>query len=104
MGERPLERETNGGSGRGFLNGNGRGAGREACWTTSKSKQRDRQKEDWSIPASIERRDDSPVRKEDWSIPASIERRDGSPVRQGLQRTPLLHLPQMKDFLPIGVV
>ena len=64
---------------------NGRGTVREASQTTSKSEQRDRQEEDWSILASIERRDDSPV-------------------RQGLQRTPLLHLPQMKDFLLIGVV
>ena len=85
MTERPFERETNGGFGRGFFHGNGRGTVREACWTTSKSEQRDRQEEDWSIPASIERRDDSPV-------------------RQGLQRTPLLHLPQMKDFLLFGVV
>ena len=85
MGERPFERETNGGSGSGFFHGNGRGAVREAHWTTSESEQRDRQEEDWSIPASIERRDDSPV-------------------RQGLQRTPLLHLSWMKDFLPIGVV
>ena len=62
LSERPFERETNGGSGRGFFHGNGRGAVREAHWTTSKSEQRDRQEEDWSILASIERRDDSPVR------------------------------------------
>ena len=66
---RPFERETNGGFGRGFFHGNGRGAVREAHQTTSESEQRDRQEEDWSIPASIERRDDSPA-------------------RQGLQRTP----------------
>ena len=69
LSERPFERETNGGYGRGFFCGNGRGAVREAHWTTSKSEQRDRQEEDWSILASIERREDSPV-------------------RQGLQRTP----------------
>ena len=62
MSERPFERETNGGFGRGFFHGNGRGAVREACRTTSESEQRDRQEEDWSILASIERRDDSPVR------------------------------------------
>ena len=86
LSERLFERETNnGGFGRGLFHGNGRGAVREAHQTTSESKQRDRQEEDWSIPASIERRDDSPV-------------------RQGSQRTPLLHFPQMKDFLLIGVV
>ena len=63
LSERPFERETNGGSGRGFFHGNGRGAVREAHQTTSKSEQRDRQEEDWSIVASIERRDDSPVRQ-----------------------------------------
>ena len=30
LSERPFERETNGGSGRGFFHGNGRGAAREA--------------------------------------------------------------------------
>ena len=85
LSERPFERERNGGFGRGFFHGNGRGAVREAHQTTSESEQRDRQEEDWSILASIERRDDSPA-------------------RQGLQRTPLLHLPQMKVFLLIGVV
>ena len=62
LSERPFERKTNGGFGRGFFHGNGRGAVREACWTTFKSEQRDRQEEDWSILASIERREDSPVR------------------------------------------
>ena len=62
MNERPFERESNGGFGRGFFHGNVRGAVREACQTTSKSEQRGRQEEDWSIPASVERRDDSPVR------------------------------------------
>ena len=59
----------NGGFGRGFFHGNGRGAVRETCQTTSESEQRDRQEEEWSIPASVERRDDGPA-------------------RQGLQRTP----------------
>ena len=62
LSERPFKRETNGGSGRGFFHGNRRGTTREVCWTTSKSKQRDRQEEDWSIPASIDGRDNSPVR------------------------------------------
>ena len=62
MSERPFERETNGGSGRGFFHGNGRGTAREVHQTTSKSEQRDRQEEDWSIPASVEGRDNSPER------------------------------------------
>ena len=62
LSERPFQRETNGGSGRGLFCGNGRSTVREAHQTTSKSEQRDRQEEDWSILASIERRDDSPVR------------------------------------------
>ena len=36
LSERPFERETSGGSGRGFFHGNGRSAVREAHWTTSK--------------------------------------------------------------------
>ena len=36
LSERPFERETNGGSGRGFFHGNGRGAVREVHQTTSK--------------------------------------------------------------------
>ena len=85
MNERPFDRDQNRGAGRGFLCGNGRGAIREIHRTTSKSEQRDRQEEDWSIPASVARRDDSPVR---WE----------------LQRTPLLHPPQRIDSLLIGVV
>ena len=71
LSERPFERETNGGSGRGFFHGNGRCTAREVHWTTSESEQRDRQ-------------------EEDWSILASKEGRDNSPVRQGSQMTPLL--------------
>ena len=85
LSERPFKRESNGGFGRGFFQGNGRGAVRETHWTTSKSEQRDRQEEDWSIPASVERRDDSLV-------------------RQGLQRNPPTPPPWRKDFLLIGVV
>ena len=85
LSERPSQRETNGGSGRGFFHRNGRGTTREVHRTTSKSEQRNRQ-------------------EEDWSIPASVEGRDNSPVRQGSQRTPLLCPPQMKGFLLIRVV
>ena len=56
LNERPFERKTNGGFGRGFFHGNGRGAVRETHWTTSESEQRDRHKEEWSILASVERR------------------------------------------------
>ena len=62
MSERQFERETIGESGRGFFCGNGRGTAREVCQTTSESEQRDRQEEDWSIPVSIEGRDNSQVR------------------------------------------
>ena len=55
------ERETNGGPGRGFPHGNGRGTTREVCWTTSEIEVRNRQEEDWSILASVEGRDNSPV-------------------------------------------
>ena len=63
MSERPFKRESNGGFERGFSQGNGRGAVRETHQTTSESEQRDRQEEEWSIPASVERRDDSPVKR-----------------------------------------
>ena len=62
--ERLFERDQNGELGRGFFCGNGREAIREAHQTTSKSEQRDRQEEDWPIPTSVVRRDDSPVRWE----------------------------------------
>ena len=64
MSERPFKRELNGGLGRGFFHGNGRGAVRETNWTVSKSEQSDIQ-EEWSILESVERRDDSPVR---WGL------------------------------------
>ena len=79
MSERPIERETNGGPRRGFFHGNGRCTAREVHWTTSESEQRDSQ-------------------EEDWAIPASIEGRDNSPVRQGSQRTPLLCPPDERLF------
>ena len=85
LSERPSKRETNGGSGRGFFHGNRRGTTREVHRTTSKSEQRNRQ-------------------EEDWSILASVEGRDNSPERQGSQRTPLLQPPQMKGYLLTRVV
>ena len=85
LSERPSKRGTNGGSGRGFFHGNRRGTTREVHWTTSKSEQRNRQ-------------------EEDWSILASVEGRDNNPERQGPQRIPLLCPHQMKGFLLTGVV
>ena len=46
LSERPFERESNGGFGRGFSHGNGRGAMRESHQTTSEREQRDRQEEE----------------------------------------------------------
>ena len=61
LSERPFERELNGGFERGFSHGNRKGTGRESCQVISEGDQRDRQEEEWSIPASIGRRDDSLV-------------------------------------------
>ena len=57
LNERPFERESNGGFGRGLSHGNRRGNGRGFHpQATSERDQRDRQEEEWSIPASIGRR------------------------------------------------
>ena len=61
LSKRPFERESNGGFGRGFSCGNGRGTGRESHQVILERDQRDRQEEEWSITASVGRRDDSPV-------------------------------------------
>ena len=54
LNERPFERESNGGFGRGFSHGNGRG-NRKGFHphATSERDQRDRQEEEWSIPVSV---------------------------------------------------
>ena len=62
LSEGPFERELNGGFGRGLSHGNGGGTRRESHQTTSERDQRDRQEEEWSILASVGRREDSPVR------------------------------------------
>ena len=54
----------NGGFGRGFSCGNRRGNGRESHQVTSERDQRDRQEEEWSIPASVGRREDIPAGQE----------------------------------------
>ena len=64
MSERPFERESNGGFGRGFSQGNGRGMRAESCQTMSERDQRDREEEEWSIPASVAGRNDSLVEQE----------------------------------------
>ena len=57
LNERPLERESNGGFRRGFSCGNRRGNGRGFHpLVTSERNQRDRQEEEWLIPASIEKK------------------------------------------------
>ena len=61
LNERPIER-SNGVLGRGFSHGNGREIRGDICQVNTKRYQQDRQEEEWSILASIERREDSPVR------------------------------------------
>ena len=57
LNDRPLEREASRGFGRGFSHGNKRGNGRGFHpQATSEKDQRDRQEEEWSIPASVGRR------------------------------------------------
>ena len=57
LSERLFESISNGGFGRGFSHGNGRGNGRGFHpQVISERDQRVRQEEDWSIPASVERR------------------------------------------------
>ena len=57
LSERPVER-SNGGFGRGFSCGNGRGNGGDSHQVTSERDQSIRQEEEWSIPANIGRRGD----------------------------------------------
>ena len=64
LSKRPFERESNGGFRRGFSHGNRRGTVRESHQTTSEREKRDRQEEESSIPASVERRDNSLVGQE----------------------------------------
>ena len=85
--ERPFERETNRGFGRGSSHGNRRGNGREFhSQAPSEKYQRDRQEEEWSIPASVGGRG--------RDIPAEQE---------PPHRTPPTLLPLMIDFSQIGV-
>ena len=71
--------------GRGFSCGNGREIRGEISQVHTMRNQQDRQEEEWSVPTSIERREDDIVRQE-------------------LQRLLLLLLSQRIDCLPIGAV
>ena len=59
--KRPIEK-SNGGLGRGFSHGNGREIRGDICQVNTERDQQERQEEEWSIPSSTERREDSPVR------------------------------------------
>ena len=59
--ERPTER-SNGGMGRGFSCGNRREIRGEISQVHTVRNQQDRQEEEWSVPNSIERREDDTVR------------------------------------------
>ena len=61
--ERPAER-SNGGLGRGFPHGNGREIRGEISQMCNARDQQDRQEDEWSVPASIERREDNTFRRE----------------------------------------
>ena len=55
--------------GREFSHGNGREIRGDICQVNTDRDQQDRWQEEWSIPASIERRGDSPVRQESHRAP-----------------------------------
>ena len=61
--ERPTER-SNGGLGRGFSHGNGREIRGEISQMHNVRNQQNRQEDEWSVPASIERREDNTLRRE----------------------------------------
>ena len=74
------KRESGRGWGRGIFRGNGRG--REMHQTTSENDERDRQDENWSMPANMEERVN--IRQESQGIPPAS--------------------PHLKEDLLIGVV
>ena len=65
---RPTER-SNGGLGRGFSHGNGREIRGEISQMHNVSNQQNRQEDEWSVPASIERREDNTLRRESQRAP-----------------------------------
>ena len=66
--ERPAER-SNGGLGRGFSHGNGREIRGEISQMHNVRNQQNRQEDEWSVPASIERREDNTLRRESKRAP-----------------------------------
>ena len=55
--------------GRGFSHGNGREIRGEISQVNTERDQQDRQEEEWSVPTSIERREDDTVRQESHRAP-----------------------------------
>ena len=68
LNERPIER-SNGGLGRGFSHGNRREIRGDTHQVNTESDQQDRQEEEWSVPTSIERREDDTVRQQSHRAP-----------------------------------
>ena len=61
LNKRPIER-SNRGLGRGFSHGNGREIRGDIHQVNTERDQQDRQEEEWSVPTSVERREDDTVR------------------------------------------
>ena len=59
----------NGGLGRGFSHGNGREIRGEISQMHNVRNQQNRQEDEWSVPASIERREDNTLRRESQRAP-----------------------------------
>ena len=57
--------------GRGFSCGNGRETRGEISQVNTERDQQDRQEEEWSVPMSIERREDDTVRRESHRAPST---------------------------------
>ena len=55
--------------GRGFSHGNGREIRGDICQVNTERDQQDRWEEEWSVPASVERREDDTVRQESHRAP-----------------------------------
>ena len=55
---------SNGGLGRGFSHENGRESRGDICQVNTERDQQDRWEEAWSVPTSVERREDDTVRQE----------------------------------------
>ena len=64
-----LQKNENGGLGRGFSHGNGREIRGEISQMHNVSNQQNRQEHKWSVPASTERREDNTLRRESQRAP-----------------------------------